>query len=143
MPSVDFTAWVTPNLDITLGGHAYACPPRSVEQMKVVLAFAALAERGVGLTTAEPDPLLVELVNAQTEPLAALTLGRPIYDAMIADGIDIESIRRVGYYAMHYWSRGKELADLLAGLMWAPDSAEVESDAPKAPSPMRSGPPTA
>jgi hypothetical protein len=142
MPSVDFAAWVTPNLEITLGGHAYSCPPRSVEQMKIVLAFAALSEHNIGVSPNAPDASLIEIVEAQTEDLAALTLGHEIYDRMIADGVDMVSIQRVGYYAMTYWSRGKERADLIAGLMWAPDAKAVEPDAPKARRRKRSGPPS-
>lgn len=143
MPSVDFTAWVTPNLDLSLVGRAYSVPPRSVDEMKVVLAFAAVAEHHVGIAKGDPDAELIQIVEAQTEPLAALTLGRPIYDQMIADGIDLETIQRVGYYAMNYWARGKARADWLAEIMWAPESAEVAEGAPKARRRTRSGPPTA
>ena len=143
MPTVDFTAWVTPNLDVTLGGHAYSSPPRSVAEMKVILAFAALSEHALGIAKGEPDRELVELVESQTEPLAALTLGRPIYDQMISDGIDLDTVQRVGYYAMHYWARGKARADWLAGLMWAPEPVEVVARAPKARRRTRNGPPTA
>ena len=139
MPSVDFTAWATPNLEVTLAGHDYSAKPPSVAQAKVILAFAVIAEHGLDLVKGEPDPELVALTKAQKVPLAAVSLGQDVYDQMIADGIDQATTDRVGYYAMHFWARGKAQADWLAQAMWAtPDTEEVTAATPKAPQDRRS-----
>jgi len=134
MPSVDFTAWVEPDLAVTLGGEQYLCPPPSVAQAKIIVAIAVLSEHRLGLAKGEPDPALVELANAQTDPLPVLTLGRDVYDRMIADGVTQTTIDRVGYYALHYWARGKAQADFLAAAMWGTADA-----GPKARRPSKSG----
>lgn len=137
-PSVDFAEWVEPNLLVTLGGRDYSIPPPSVADARIIVAFAVLAEHRLGLVKTESDPALLELANAQAEPLPVITLGRAVYDEMIADGVSDTTISRVGYYAMHYWARGKVQADWLAAAMWAPDKP-VTDTAPKAPRRSKNG----
>ncbi len=142
MPSVDFAEWVEPNLLVTLGGRDYSVPPPSVADARIIVAFAVLAEHRLGLVRTEPDPALLELANAQTDPLPVITLGRAVYDQMVTDGVSDTTISRVGYYGMHYWARGKVQADYLAAAMWAPDK-DVTDTAPKAPKRSKNGRSTA
>lgn len=143
-PSVDFTAWVEPNLDVTLGGVQYSCPPPSVAAAKIIVAFAVLSEHRLGLVTGDPDPELVELADSRADSrLAVITLGSTIYDRMVADGVTQTTIDRVGYYAMHFWARGKTQADWLAQAMWSPSAGEPVDDVPKARRRSKSGPSTA
>lgn len=127
MPSVDFAEWVEPNLLVTLGGRDYSIPPPSVADARIIVAFAVLAEHRLGLVKAEPDSALLELANAQTDPLPVITLGQAVYDQMITDGVSETTISRVGYYGMHYWARGKVQADWLASAMWAPGDADDQA----------------
>lgn len=137
-PSVDFAEWVEPNLTVSLGGREYSCPPPSVADARIIVAFAVLAEHRLGLVEGDPDAGLAELANAQSAPLPVITLGQAIYDAMVADGVSETTLGRVGYYAMNYWARGKARADGLASLMWAPDKPVTDTD-PKAPKRSRNG----
>jgi len=138
MPSVDFTSWATPNLEVTLAGHDYSVKPPSVAQAKIILAFAVIAEHDLGLVKGDLDPDLVALTKAQKVPLAVVSLGQDVYDQMIADGIDQATTNRVGYYAVHFWARGKAQADWLAQAMWTPKNEEATAAAPKAPQDRRS-----
>jgi len=138
MTYLDFNAWATPNLNVTLAGHNYSAAPPSVEQMKVILAFAARAENDLQAEPGVLDPALDAICEAQKVPLAVVTLGQDIYDQMIADGIDQATTDRVGYYGIHYWARGKERADFLAEAMWTPKNEEAIAAAPKAPQDRRS-----
>ena len=142
MGSVDFAEWVEPSLDVTIGGGQYSCPPPSVAKARIIVALAVLAEHRLGLAPGDPDPEIVALIDAQTDSLSVVTLGQPVYDRMVADGLTQMTIDRVGYYALHYWARGKAQADWLAAAMWAPD-AEPGEAAPKARRRSRSGPSTA
>jgi hypothetical protein len=142
MPSVDFAAWVEPNLDVTLGGRDYSIPPPSVDKAKIIVALTVVSEHNLGLVKGDPDPEVVAIVDAQTDPLAVVTLGRDIYDRMVADGVTQITIDRVGYYAMHYFARGKAQADWLAAAMWSPDVKDVTDTAPKAQKRSKSGPST-
>ena len=142
MPTVDFAEWVEPNLDVALGGGQYSCPPPSVAKANIIVALAVLAEVRLGLVPGPPDADLVALVDAQADSLPVITLSRPVYDRMVADGVTQTTIDRVGYYAMHYWARGKVQADWLAAAMWSPD-AEPGEAAPKTRRRSRSGPSTA
>jgi len=142
-PSVDFTAWVEPDLDVTLGGVQYSCPPPSVAKAKIIVALAVVSEHRLGLVKDDPDPELVALTEAQDDPLAVITLGRDIYNRMVADGVTQITIDRVGYYALHYWARGKAQADWLAVAMWSPYIGEQAEETPKARRRSKSGPSTA
>jgi len=142
MPSVDFAAWVTPDLDVTLAGHAYSCPPPSVASARVIVALAAISEVRMGLTLTPVDPEIQAIGDAQKIPLSDITLGVDLASAMEADGIDRDTIDRVGFYALHYWSRGKAMADAIATLLWDITKVGVTDTAPKVPSPTPSGPPT-
>lgn len=144
MPAVDFTAWVTPNLDVTLAGHDYSCPPPSVADARLIVALAVISETQLGLVHGPPDPDVLALVKAQTDALEVVTLGRKIVDAMTADGVDADTIARVGFYALHYWARGKAMADWIAALMWDTSAREVAGTVPKGRrSPSKNGPSTA
>ncbi|MGV8972914.1 MAG: DUF7426 family protein [Rhodoglobus sp.] len=143
MPAVDFTAWVTPNLDVTLAGHDYSCPPPSVADARLIVALAVISETQLGLVPSPPDPDVLALAESQTDSLQVVTLGREIVDAMTADGVDGDTIARVGFYALHYWARGKAMADWIAQLMWDTSSREVADTAPKARRRTKSGPSTA
>jgi len=139
MPSVDFAAWVEPNLDVTLGGRDYSVPPPNVAKAKIIVALTVVSEHNLGLIKGDPDPEVVAIVDAQTDSLSMVTLGRDIYDRMVADGVTQITIDRVGYYALHYFARGKSQADWLAAAMWSPDVKDVTDTAPKAQKRSRSG----
>ena len=139
MPSVDFAAWVEPNLDVTLGGRDYSIPPPNVAKAKIIVALAVVSEHQVGLVKGDPDPEVVAIVEAQTDSLAVITLGQELYDRMGADGVSQVTIDRVGYYALHYWARGKPQADWMATVMWSPEASEPGEPSPKGQKRSRSG----
>jgi len=142
-PSVDFAAWVEPNLHVTLNGVDYSIPPPSVAKARIIVALAVVSEHRLGLVKEDPDPEVVAIVEAQTDSLSMITLGQEVYDRMVSDGVSQVTIDRVGYYTLHYAARGKAQADWLAAAMWSPDVKDVTDTAPKAQRRSKSGRSTA
>ena len=140
MSAFDFTEFAEPNLEIPLHGVTYSSKPPSVEDAAIILALHAQARIGLNLDEGPLDVALLALIEkkASDVPLAVLTLGRDVYDALVAAGESPTTINRVGYYGMLYWARGEEYAVALSRAMWAPESEAVESG-PKAPRRSKSG----
>lgn len=127
MVSVDFTSWVSPDLELTLGGHTYQVRPPSVARGRQITACVVRAEINLGLVQGTiPDDLAAVLEQIATDPLGVITLGRDVYDRMVADEVPVLDIDRAAYYAMWFWARGKGMADWVANLMWAPDQNTLD-----------------
>lgn len=141
MVAVDFTAWVAPDLDLTLGGRAYRVRPPSVAQGRKIAACAVRAEVNLGLVNAPIPADVAALLDAlEDEPLGDITLGADVHAAMVADGLPAIDIDRAAYYALHFWARGREQADWIASHLWGEDAQAraKAAAAPKAPRPRRS-----
>lgn len=129
----DFTDWAVGDLVLTLDGREYRSRPPSVEQGKLLIAMAIQLEIQLGLVKGDLPEDLDELIQAAgTTPFAEVSLGVDVRDALLADGVNPETIRRMGTYGIFYWVRGKERADLLAEAMWRKEAEEAAAaDAPK------------
>lgn len=138
MGAVDFSEWVAPDLVLTLGGRTYRVPPPNVEQAKKIIAAAVRGEVKLRIVKGE-IPAEVQTVLDTVKPLERVGLGS-VADQLAADGVPVETIDRMDYYAIFYWARGKEYADSLAVILWTP-RAEAGAPAPKARtrSPRKSG----
>ena len=123
MSAVDFGDWAIPDLELTLGGRTYTVSPPSVDDGKVILAAAARGEVNLGIVKGDlPDEVarVLERVKSGEHP----ALGTAVHAQMVADGLPQATIDRVTYYAVFYWARGREYADRLAALLWAPRQTE-------------------
>jgi hypothetical protein len=131
--TTDFTDWAVGDLVLTLDGREYRSRPPSVEQGKLLIALAVKAEIQLGLVKGDlPDDLAELIEKAGTTPLAETSLGAPTNEALVADGVNPETIRRMAVYGIFYWVRGKDRADLLAQAMWRKEAEEAaEAAAPK------------
>jgi len=136
----DFTEFAEPNLQLPLHGHVYSCPPPSVADAAVILALHVRARVQLGLDDGPVDPEVLALIEAKAGdiPLAVLTLGQDVYDALVAAGESPTTINRMGYYAMLFWARGEQYAIELSRLLWT-TAGQVGEVAPKAPRPSKSG----
>lgn len=123
MSAVDFGDWAIPDLELTLGGRTYMVSPPSVDDGKVILAAAARGEVNLGIVKGDlPDE--VARVLERVKPGEHPALGAAVHAQMVADGLPQATIDRVTYYAVFYWARGREYADHLASLLWAPRQTE-------------------
>lgn len=130
MTTADFEAWARPDLEISLRGRTYMVRPPSVEDASKVLAAAVRGEVNLGIVEG-PIPDEVQNVLDSIKPDEHPALGET-WAELVASGVDPVTIDRVGYYAVFYWARGKEYADKLAVVLWAPrDDDEVATPAPK------------
>lgn len=145
MAAVDFTDWAVGDLVLTIGGKEYRSKPPTVGQGKLLLALAVQAEVRLGLVEGDMPADLAELVDAAaTTPLSETSLGKETRERLVSDGVNPETIRRMGIYGIFYWVRGKERADLLAEAMWRKEDEEAaEAEAPKGRRPSKSGRSTA
>lgn len=141
MAVVDFEDWVRPDLELTLKGKTYTVPAPDVERAQQLLAAAVIGELRLGIVKGDV-PKEVATVMARTAVGEHFALTEPVYREMVADGVNQVTIDRMSYYTVFYWARGKEYADELASLMWAPEIAaqvaaenapEDDKPAPKAP----------
>lgn len=133
MSATDFGQWAIPNLVLTLGEHTYEVRPPSVDAAGKVLAAAAYAEVRLGVSEG-PLPDEIQAVLDAYGPDDFPGLG-DVHDQLVADKVDPVTIDRMNYYAVLYWAKGKEYADALAALLWAPrDPIEGEAvgETPKA-----------
>lgn len=131
MSATDFSQWAIPDLTLTLGGRAYPVRPPSVEDAKRILAAAAYAEVRLGLETGPLPEGVVAVLDAYG-PGDYPALG-PAHRALVQDGVDQETIDRMHYYAVFYWTRGKDYAHALAQLLWAPREDLAEGSGEQAP----------
>lgn len=145
MSAIDFGSWVAPDLVLTLGGREYRVQPPSVEGAKLILACAVRGEVELGLVKGEV-PAEVQSLLATIKPGHHPALGNS-WREMAADGVPSQTIDRMAYYAVFYWARGREYADMLATILWTPRDVPAGGDvaAPKARrrSPRKSGRSTA
>lgn len=125
--TVDFSAWAVPPLPLALGGRTYVVHPPSVEAARILLACAVRAEVNLGLVKG-PISADIQAVLDTIKPGDHPALGTEVYGQMVADGIHPESIDRMAYYAVLYWARGKNYADIIARLLWTPSEAEATAD---------------
>ncbi|WP_061960651.1 DUF7426 family protein [Demequina flava] len=129
MSTVDFTDWLTPSLKLPLGGVTYEVAPPDVERAKLILAFVVTAEHRLGLAKGKAPAEVVEVVEKYGDkPLADITLGPKVHAQLRDAGLDPESIRRMAYYGMWYWGRGKERADAIALAMWSQDQSDDQGE---------------
>ncbi|WHE35149.1 hypothetical protein [Microbacterium sp. BDGP8] len=140
--AVDFAQWAAPDLVLTLGERVYNVVPPSVEQARKVIALAARGEVNLRIVRGK-IPEAAQQVLATIGPLERPGLGDAAAQ-MMADGIPVETIDRMHYYAIFYWTRGKEYADALAVALWAPradapDGGDGPAPKARARSPRRSG----
>ncbi len=131
MSAVDFSEWVAPDLKMPLGDRTYSVPAPSVRRARKIIAAAVRAEVKLGIVKGEiPDEIteILDTIRGVERP----GLG-PVAQQMTDDDVAIETIDRMEYYAIFYWTRGKEYADALATVLWAPRvSGEAGAPAPKA-----------
>lgn len=140
MSAVDFEQWVTPNLELTLGGRTYSVRPPTVEVAKQILAAAVRAEVNLGLVQGDV-PVEVQSVLDSIAPGEHPALGEA-YEQMAKDGVPQATIDRVAYYAVFFWARGRQYADSLAQILWLPRETADEGPggaAPKGSSRRRTG----
>lgn len=123
MSAVDFDAWATPPLPLTLGGRTYTVQPPSVADAAKVLAMAVRAEVNLGMTGHTTLPEGVQSVLDTIGPGEHPALGET-YRELIEAGVSDATLARMGYYATFFWARGKAYADDLAVLLWAPRGTE-------------------
>lgn len=136
MSAVDFEEWAAPGLDITLGGRTYTVPPPSVDDAKKILAAAVRGEVKLGLVKGEIPAEVQAVLDTIGDGHPALG---PVYGQMVADGVAAMTIDRAAYYAVFYWARGKDYADSLASILWAPrEVGENTAEAGEAASPKGS-----
>lgn len=126
MSAVDFETWAVPTLDLTLGGRTYKVQPPSVEAAKQLLASAVRGEVNLGIHKG-PVPEEVESILRTIKPGTHPALGE-VYDELIADGVHQATADRMAYYAVFYWARGKQYADAIATLLWAPRDAAASEE---------------
>ena len=129
MGAVDCAEWAAPELELAFGGRTYMVRPPTVAASRQLLAAAVRGEVRLGLVKGEvPDDLLPILDSIGDSHPA---LGE-VYDQLAADGVPQVTIDRMSYYATFYWTRGREYADALANILWAPaPSVGGEGEAPK------------
>jgi hypothetical protein len=135
-PTTDFSAWVVPDLVLTLGGRTYTVQPPSVSRARQVLALSIASD--AQLARRDLPESVQTVVDAITDPLAVVTLGQDVYDQLVADGVPAEVVKRMGFYGLHFWTSGKDKADRLAQALWAADDGEWDGADPKAPAAPRS-----
>lgn len=141
--AVDFSQWVAPDLELTLGARTYTVPAPSLRRAQKIIAAAVRAEVNLGIVKgevpAELDEILATIKGVERPGLGTAA------QQMLDDEVPVETIDRMEYYAVFYWARGKDYADALAVLLWAPRSGGEVGSAPKARtrSPRRSGRATA
>jgi len=116
----DFAEFAEPFLLLPLHGVTYSCRPPSVPGAAVIAALNARSRVQLGL---DEGPVATEALDllereASDVPLAVLTLGQAVYDALVAAGESPTTINRMGYYAMAYWWGGEDYALTLSRLMW-------------------------
>lgn len=137
MSAADFAAWAIPDLTIPLPGsdgvsRKYAVHPPSVDDTRKLLACAVRGEVKLGIVPGAVIPDEVQEVLDTISPDEHPALGAA-YDQMVADGVHPLTIDRASYYAVFYWTRGKEYADSLAVLLWAREELEAASAGEPAP----------
>ena len=128
MSAVDFESWAVQPLKLTLGERTYLVRPPSVESAGQLLAAAIRAEVNLGIHPG-PVPDEVTKVLDTIEPGQHPALGRT-YEQLLADGVDQPTVDRMAYYAVFYWARGKQYADTIAVLLWAPRDVEPAEETP-------------
>lgn len=145
MSAIDFGAWVAPDLVLTVGGREFRVSPPTVEDAKLILACAVYGEVKLGLVKGEVPAEIAALID-QIGPDEHPAL-REAWPEMVAAGVPKQTIDRMAYYAVFFWARGREYADMLATILWTPRDvpAEAGEAAPKARrrSPRKSGRSTA
>jgi hypothetical protein len=145
MAAKDFTTWARPDLVLTLPGREYRSRPPTLGEIDLLLAIAVRLELEIGLVQGEMPSDLAALIeqNADT-PVAVISLGQETYDAMVAEKVDHEVIRRMGLYAVLYWARGEAKADVIAEFLWGHETQQDEAEAaPKDRKGSTSGPSSA
>ncbi len=149
MSAVDFDEWGAPDLTLTWKGHEYKVPAPCTIDARKLLAAAALGEVRNGAVVTQPTDDVLAVMQA-ISPDDHFALSQPVYDQMVADKVPQTTIDRMAYYAVFYWARGREYADIMAAFMWGGEialeaAAEAAADLPKAPRSSRrqSGPSTA
>lgn len=132
MPATDFAQWAIPDLELTLGGRTYSVRPPSVDAAAKVLAAAAYLEVRLGIVAELPEEIktVLDAFGPDDHP----GLGA-VHAQLVADEVDLETIDRMNCYSILYWVKGKDYADALAALLWAPREpveGEAVGEAPKA-----------
>ncbi|MGA6128835.1 MULTISPECIES: DUF7426 family protein [unclassified Microbacterium] len=137
MTAVDFDDWAAPDLVLTIKGNEYRVPPPCTIDAKKILAAAALGEIRLGLVSGEASEEVQRILTA-VRPDDHFALTNRVYEQMVADRVAKTTIDRMAYYAVFYWARGKQYADMVASLMWSGEialeaAAKAADELPKAP----------
>lgn len=133
MTAADFESWAVPDLVLKLGERDYTVTPPSTEDLGKLLACAVRAELHLGIvkgTIPEGVQAVLDAIGPEEHP----ALGSATHAQMVADGVHPETIDRMAYYSIFFWTRGKEYADRIAVLLWGREQealAEAEAPAPK------------
>jgi len=144
MPTVDFSQWAAADLVLPLGGRTYVVRPPSVDQARLIIALAIRSEISLHLSKG-PVPSEVQAILEQLDvvgtPLADITLGSAVHEELRENGVPLETITRMSYYALHFWARGQARADAIAKALWGSDAqGEASGRAPRPGQPLlRSG----
>lgn len=119
----DLTAFLDPDLELKLGTHTYKVAPPT---MAVGLQLTAINVAGVAAylaiqghcpscgrtgdldVTPETQAVLDAVGNT---PVGVLSLGKDVYDQMVADDLPEKHIDQAALYALYYWVLGRDTAD--------------------------------
>lgn len=137
MTAVDFDDWAAPDLVLTFKGREYRVPPPCTIDAKKLLAAAALGEIRLGMVSGEASEEVQRILTG-IRPTDHFALTDAVYEQMVADKVPMTTIDRMSFYAVFYWARGKQYADMVAGFMWSAElaleaAAKATADIPKAP----------
>lgn len=134
--ATDFAAWAVPDLVLTLGGRTFTVRPPSVDDMGKLLACAVRGEVNLGIVKEKiPDDIqaILDSIGPDEHPALGAT-----YREMVDAGVHPTTIDRMAYYAVFHWARGKEYADTLAAVLWAPRDVTAPDESEAGPAPKGS-----
>lgn len=111
MPLDDLTDLFDPDLVLPIGGKAYRVPPPSAVvglRLQALQALAVARARGEKLGAADRARLRMD--DGAEVDLHRDALG-PVYDELLADGVNIEYLRHAGTTAYLRWAVGRDRAE--------------------------------
>lgn len=120
----DLGAYLSPTLDLPVGGKVYRVPsPPAKAGLRMQASFAIAAAR-----KAHQEPKARDLASIDLDAPTSLeqdALG-PVYDEMLADGVNLETLRHAGMTA-YLWHVAGERA---ARLYWRSPLGEASTPTP-------------
>lgn len=135
--ATDFATWAIPAFTMPLPGRdgvsrEFVIHPPSVDDSAKLVACAVRGEVKLGIVEGE-IPAAVQEVLDTIGPDEHPALGSA-YQEMVDAGVNPITIDRMAYYAVFYWTRGRDYADALALLLWGREedgTVEAGESAPK------------